>query len=114
MSSLDDVQDGFDSLMRAVFEAVHYRGAQSDSKLMSAEVTNQLESICKTIDNLKGANRTPEDQELEINSLSERQNDTIQQIEELERSLCELEAKCDVELNELLSTSTSDVKGLGH
>jgi predicted RNase H-like nuclease (RuvC/YqgF family) len=109
-ASLDDVQDGFDSLVLAFFNSIRgYNISSSESPSSSGNqdiihaLTVEYDKTMKLIDNLKGNNRSAEDQELEIQSLQSRIELMKSNLSLLENNLQELNEKCDQELKQILT-----------
>jgi predicted RNase H-like nuclease (RuvC/YqgF family) len=110
-ASLDDVQDGFDSLVLAFFNSIRgYNISSSESPSSSSgnqdiihALTVEYDKTMKLIDNLKGNNRSAEEQELEIQSLQSRIEMMKNNLSLLENNLQELNEKCDQELTQILT-----------
>jgi predicted RNase H-like nuclease (RuvC/YqgF family) len=106
--SLDDVQDGFDSLVLAFFNSIRGYNLSPDSLSSSNEeiidaLTSEYGKTMNLIENLKGNNRPAEEQEHEIQSLQTEVENMKSNISILETNLQELNAKCDQELKEILT-----------
>ena len=104
--SLDDVQDGFDSLVLALFNSI--RGYTPSSPASSNpeiihNLTNEYQKTMRLIENLKGNHRVAEEQEQEIESLQVNIANMKKNLFHLENNLNELNERCDQELQEILT-----------
>lgn len=111
--SLDDVQDGFDSLVLALFNSI--RGytpsspepstgtASSSNPEIIQNLTNEYQKTMRCIENLKGNRRAAEEQEQEIESLQVDIATMKKSLFHLENNLNELNERCDQELREILT-----------
>lgn len=105
MSSIDDIQDGIESLTAALFEAVRNYGDKNPStrEALTASIKNEYKASISAIEKLSGADRSAAEQENEINELSVRHSALKAEVLQLQEHLNNLNDTCNSELEGILN-----------
>jgi predicted nucleic acid-binding Zn-ribbon protein len=107
MASLEDVQDGIDSLVLAFFESVRgHNNNNNNSSSSGVTIEHLYEQYQKTIDladQLIGGNRTAQEQVNEIESLQAEISEVKGSISSLEEKLQDIDNRCTSELKAILT-----------